>query len=346
MPKNYNLYLKGYVGDWDFSADQVNYVLDKNKDKPVNVLIDSLGGRVDTALSISALFHIHGNVNCHFVGMSASAATIAAMGAKHISIDVNALFLVHKCLSFVLEWGNMNADQLAEHITKLEKMKQDNEAIDSCIAGLYASRCKKTKEELLALMKEGAWLTAEQALEWGFVDEITNAKEDKAPVLTNAVAAAVTRQGMPVPPLAIQDSSFVETLARLITNLFNPTSSKEVKPEKQMKKYEKIGAILESDLELKEDNTLVLSEAAADAVENSINNLNNEVNTLKEDVANRDQTIADLNTHIASLEARIADLEKEPAAASSNIIENGKGELELTAEQVNKIIDGFLGLNK
>lgn len=45
MPQpNYNLHLKGYVGGCDFDRNYVDYVLDKNKDKPVHVLIDSLGG--------------------------------------------------------------------------------------------------------------------------------------------------------------------------------------------------------------------------------------------------------------------------------------------------------------
>lgn len=87
MPKNYNLFLKGSVGYWDFNADMVSYVLDKHKESEVRVLINSHGGDVATALSISSLFSIHGNVHCHYVGMNASAATIAAMGAKHISID-------------------------------------------------------------------------------------------------------------------------------------------------------------------------------------------------------------------------------------------------------------------
>ena len=52
MPQpNYNLHLKGYVGGCDFDRNYVDYVLAKNKDKPVHVLIDSLGGRTDTALS-------------------------------------------------------------------------------------------------------------------------------------------------------------------------------------------------------------------------------------------------------------------------------------------------------
>lgn len=51
--------------------------LAKNESKPVNVLIDSLGGSLATGLSISAAFKNHGNVNVHFVGLNVSAATIA-----------------------------------------------------------------------------------------------------------------------------------------------------------------------------------------------------------------------------------------------------------------------------
>ena len=77
----YNLHLKGYVGGWDFDSDYVDFVLNKNTDKEVAVLIDSLGGQLNTALSISSAFRRHGNVHVHFVGMNASAATIASMGA-------------------------------------------------------------------------------------------------------------------------------------------------------------------------------------------------------------------------------------------------------------------------
>ena len=45
------------------------------------MLIDSLGGSLAMALSIVAAFRNHENVNVHFVGMNASAATIASLGA-------------------------------------------------------------------------------------------------------------------------------------------------------------------------------------------------------------------------------------------------------------------------
>ena len=98
MPQTqYNLHLKGYVGGADFDRNYVDYVLAKNAGKEVNVLIDSLGGNLATALSIAAAFKNHGKVSVHFVGMNASAATIASLGASHISIDKNAMYLVHKC---------------------------------------------------------------------------------------------------------------------------------------------------------------------------------------------------------------------------------------------------------
>ncbi|HBI57868.1 MAG TPA: hypothetical protein DDY12_02270 [Porphyromonadaceae bacterium] len=59
----------------------------------------------------------------HFVGLNASAATIASLGAVHISIDAGAMYLVHK-FSMALfsalqsacggyEWGSFNSDQFA-----------------------------------------------------------------------------------------------------------------------------------------------------------------------------------------------------------------------------------------
>jgi hypothetical protein len=84
---DYQLHLKGFVGGYDFDADYVDYILNKNKDSEVHVLIDSLGGRSNTALSIFSAFKRHGNVNVHFVGMNASAATIASLGIDEDTFD-------------------------------------------------------------------------------------------------------------------------------------------------------------------------------------------------------------------------------------------------------------------
>ena len=197
MAKKYDLKLKGYVGGWDFDTDYVDYVLDKAGDKEVSVLIDSLGGSVATALSVSTAFANHGNVHVYYRGMNASAATIASMGAKHVAIEASAMYLVHKCSFPIFEWAALNADQLREKADEYMKAANDAEKIDLTIASLYAGKCKKSVAELLDLMKEEKWLTAQEALEWGFVDEVIDSTEDVH--LTQSVATAMAAAGIPLP---------------------------------------------------------------------------------------------------------------------------------------------------
>lgn len=335
MPKTYNLYLKGYVGDWNFSADMVNAVLEKRKNEEVRVLIDSTGGRIDTALSISALFKIHGNVHCHYVGMNASAATVAAMGAKHVSIDAAALFLVHKCMSPVVEWDYMNADDLAEHIADLEKLKRDNDTIDGCIAGMYASRCKKNKEELLALMTEGAWLTAQQALEWGFVDEITNDPDDDAPEITDVVADALAKEGIPMPPLNIKRSSFLERLLQLFTSQSKPSAPEAAPTSAQpsTRASRIISSLLSEDVAVT-DGVLTLTKAQADRLEAAIDSLNSNIDSLSVQITEKDDIIAELND-------RVADLAAEPAATTADVTEISKSSSPLNGLDLDKVCDAL-----
>ena len=220
---NYHLHLKGYVGGCDFDRNYVDYILARNEGKPVNVLIDSLGGSLATALSIASAFRAHGDVTVHFVGMNASAATIASLGAKHISMDSSAMYLVHKCSSEFFEWGSLNADQLAQVRDNCEAAIRDLNKLDNNVANMYAGKCSKKQGALLDLMREGGWLTANEALEWGFVDEVTQFNEEP-PVLTDAVASAMAAAGMPIPnvPTDSNESLFARFLTA-IASLFKPS---------------------------------------------------------------------------------------------------------------------------
>lgn len=331
MPKNYNLFLKGGVGGWDFNADMVNYVLDKHKDSEVHVLVDSLGGYTHVAVSISSLFKLHGNVHVHFVGHNASAATIAAMGAKHISIDEDAAFLVHKCLVPVLEWDYMNADELDAHIKKLEALKKDNETIDSCVAGMYARRCKKPKEDLLALMKVGGWLTPEQALEWGFVDEITHFDEDEKPELSESAISSLSAAGIPLPPnFTKKKGSIMERfLAFLQTPFSNQAPDKDPQgAEKKspiMAKLTALCALLGASLAMSDDK-LTLSAEQVDKVNNTLGENKKTIDSLNSAIADKDKQIESLNASIAEKDKTIAELKKEPAEPTGNVVDDKKGE--------------------
>lgn len=294
----YNIQLKGYVGGADFDRKAVDTMLAAQSGKTVNVLIDSLGGSLATGLSISAAFKNHGNVNVHFVGLNASAATIASLGAAHISIDAGAMYLVHKCSMAFFEWGSLNADQFATLIADCEKVKADLDALDQNCARLYAARCKRKPEELLALMKTGGWLSAKEALDWGFVDEITDLADEPAPKLTDALASAMASEGMPIPNIPIADTDRDGIFAKFLTALTSLFNSKSHNP-------------------MPTEQTPTPKTYSED----EYNALSAQLTEQQNLVADRDKTIADRDSKIADLEAKLA---KTPAASTTTVVEDSK----------------------
>ena len=289
----YNISLKGYVGGSDFDRKTVDATLAANEGKAVNVLIDSLGGSLATGLSISAAFKNHGNVSVHFVGLNASAATIASLGAAHISMDAGAMYLVHKCSMAFFEWGSLNSDQFATLIADCEKIKADLDKLDLNCAQLYANRCKRKPEDLLSLMKVGGWLSAKEALDWGFVDEITDLEDEPAPRLTDALASAMASEGMPIPniPLAEQDkeSAFGKFLTA-IASIFNSKSHTQMPEPKTYSEDEY----------------------------NALNQCLNDANALAD---SQKATIEERDKRISELEAKLA---KTPAEPSKQVVEDKK----------------------
>ena len=329
MPKNFHIFLKGEVGSrWsgNFTSDMVNWILEKYKDSEVNVLINSLGGYTHEGLAISSLFKIHGNVHVHFIGQSASAATIAAMGAKRITIDADAAFLVHRCLNLVCEWDYMNADQLDEHIRKLEKQKSDQQNIDAIVAGLYARRCKKSKDELLKLMSKDTWLTAQEALDWGFVDEVTDDAEDKQP-LSPESAAAISSAGMPLPPgYSGKKGSMLDRFFAFLRS-FNSNSAPATEhadndgtpgPEPEnLSSMDKTTSPSAQPAPAPESQAQAAQQAEPQAATES---------AAAQQASEKDAEIAELKSQLAERDRTIAQLRKEPAAPTSEVVESKKDE--------------------
>ena len=360
---NYQLHLKGFVGGFDFDADYVDYILSKHEGKEVHVLIDSLGGRSNTALSIFSAFKRHGNVNVHFVGMNASAATIASLGAKHITMDTSAMYLVHKCSVGFFEWGQLNSDGLQALIDNIEHQKADLDKLDANIAQMYATRCKKEPSELLDLMKAGGWLTAQEALAWGFVDELTDYEDEEAPVLTDTMANAMSAAGIPIPNLpnmkfAQQEQSAFAKFMSMLTQYFTNSKKNEfinsqTSTSNPMKKiFTSICAILACEHLLSNEGKITLDDAQLNSIESAIsrdkqtiNDLNAQIETLKTEK----QTLADAKAQLEAekqalasekqqlesdkqtltdantqLQAEVTELKKKPADSTSQILDDAQ----------------------
>lgn len=223
----YHLQLTGYVGASSFSARTVRSVLAQYPGKHVDVLIDSYGGSLAEGLAICGAFRDHGDVTVHFRGMSASAATIAAMGAAHIEIAPEAMILVHQVSMEFFDWAARNADQLDDFIKALQAAKEDLDTMDLNIAQVYAARCRKKPKDMLELMRRQCWLTADQANEWGFVDSIAEnkcGKEKKNVSISQAQASAFGALGLPLPPVPVMpdSSSFIHDFLDALKSVFKP----------------------------------------------------------------------------------------------------------------------------
>lgn len=326
MPKTaYHISLKGYVGGYDFDRSTVDRELARNEGKQVNVLIDSLGGSLATGLSISAAFKNHGNVNVHFVGLNASAATIASLGAAHISIDAGAMYLVHQCSMAFFEWGSLNSAQFETLIADCEKIKADLDKLDLNCAQLYAARCKRKTEDLLALMKVGGWLTAKDALDWGFVDEITDLADEPAPKLNDALASAMANAGMPIPNIPIAESDKESAFAKFIaalTSFFKPSTNPITTA--MIKTYTFLSAILADKPLTVKDGAATVTVAQLDAIEDALAEKDRLCNEQK-------QTIADLQ----------AKLDKQPAEPTKQVVEDSKPGDNAPKNDVELFVDAY-----
>ncbi len=318
---DYQIIIDDYIGDWWSGTDKqsIRQKLASYKGKHVDVKISSLGGSLDDGLDIRQQFLDHGDVTAFLHGFVASAATVIAMGAKKIVMGKYALFLVHQCSNYVFEWGQMNATELQELIDRLQKNKEDNEKIDMVLAAMYASRCKNhTQEELLDLLKESKWLTAQEALDWGFVDEILDADEE-APELTNAIAKKFNAAGLPLTGLEIQPErggllqSIFDSL-KAIKDMISPkdklatcnedTSTIIVNMEKEFKT---VASVLKVDTLASQDGSVTLTADQMQAIEDRLNALESQHTDDANTIAERDNTINDLEQQVKNLQAAPAD---------------------------------------
>ena len=311
--KKYDLYLTGTVG-WNISAGYVKYVLDNSKGKPVNVAISSLGGFVDTGLQIYELFKNHGEVNVEFLGMSASAATFMAMGAKSIKMAKNALILIHNSMNWIDEWGTKNKEQIDEIIKRLKFQRDQLSTIDDVLAQIYADRNGKSIEDVKAKMKVAAWIKATDAVDFGIVDEVIDAEKVEGTASNKITNSIINEMGLPPLPSGFNPESGEETPAgmlqkamELLKGLKNSFANNQVSKMVIFKSVMALLAIkdgfqaneqgnisLTQDQMKKIDDQLKSQDDACKAAKDAIDKLKNENQQLKDSIESKDEEIKNL----------------------------------------------------
>lgn len=210
MPRTYHIDIDSYIG-YPISKGYVKSKLQPLKGKPCTVRINSYGGDVQTALDIRQQFIDHGQVTAYIIGMTASAATILAMGAHKVVMSRYALMLVHPCSTCVSAWGYYNKEELAKAIEGLRKTQADLKTLDRVVASIYAAKVGDSNVgKMEALMHEARWIGAEEALRLGLIDEIDPDEQQPDPAkepMTDAQREHIVACGLPVPTFGMSAES-------------------------------------------------------------------------------------------------------------------------------------------
>lgn len=151
------------------SPQKVNDALEKANGEDIEVEINSGGGSVFAGSEIyTALKSYKGNVIVKIVGLAASAASVIAMAGNKVMMSPTAQIMIHN----VSSWASGDYRDM-EHTAEVLK------SANNTIANAYRLKTGKTQEELLGLMDNETWMTAEKAKELGFIDEIMFENENK-----------------------------------------------------------------------------------------------------------------------------------------------------------------------
>ncbi len=161
-----NISIHDEIGLWGVSAKQfIDEVQSLGDVSEITLSIHSPGGDVLDGVAIyNALASHPATITARVDGFAGSMASVILMAADHIEMPENAFLMIHNPWSGVIG----DAQEMRDTAETLEK-------IQGQILTAYEKRTGQSREEIQGLMDHTTYLSAAEALEMGFADEITKA---------------------------------------------------------------------------------------------------------------------------------------------------------------------------
>lgn len=167
-----------WIYDW-FEMDatcpkDVKDVLDTAADgEEIEVLVNSGGGSVMAGQEIYSALRGKDKVTIKIQSLAGSAAGVVAMAGRCLISPV-AMIMIH----------NVSMHGASGDYHDMQKNAEILKQMNAAMAAAYTEKSGRSQEEILRLMDRETWLTANQCLEYGFVDGIMT--EQQRPVYTNS----------------------------------------------------------------------------------------------------------------------------------------------------------------
>ena len=170
----------GEISESVNSYNSVRAKINQANGQPINLTISSGGGSVTEGMGIADLVaNYPEETTATGIGLVASIATVVLLAADKVKMTENAFMMIHRPWSYTMG----NADELEATAELLDKMEA--KLLDIYTASVIKRKGdqKNLKEIITNMMAAETWLTAQEALEFGFIDEIVKVGEKNIDML-------------------------------------------------------------------------------------------------------------------------------------------------------------------
>jgi ATP-dependent Clp protease protease subunit len=220
----FNIDILGEISESVNSYNSVRSKINDAKGKEINLVISSGGGSVTEGMGIADLIANYPNeTTATGIGLVASIATVVLLSADKVKMTENAFLMIHRPWSYTMG----NADELEATAELLDKMEA--KLLDIYTASVYKRKGKQKDldNKITEMMAAETWMTAQEALEFGFIDEIVKVGEKNIDLLPlqnslskflNVPAALLTNNK--------KDEDMGNSILEKIKNLLNSTEDK------------------------------------------------------------------------------------------------------------------------
>lgn len=143
---------------------QLLFLESENPEKPIHLYINSPGGVISSGLAMyDTMQYISAPVHTLCMGTARSMGSFLLMAGEpgHRAALANASLHVHQPLGGV----QGQASDIFIHAEEMQRTKQR-------ITRLYAQHCRRSVEEVEQTLDRDRFMSAEQACEWGLIDQV------------------------------------------------------------------------------------------------------------------------------------------------------------------------------
>jgi len=162
----------GVIGSswWNdsFSASDIDQAIKDAGTNDIIINLNSPGGDAFDGISIFNRLKRHqGKVTIHVDGWACSAASVIAMAADELIMELGSMFMIHEASNIV--WGTKTA---------MRKEADVLEELEEGIIDIYMTKANVSREEIRQKVDAETWFSAKKAVEYGFATKAEGTVED------------------------------------------------------------------------------------------------------------------------------------------------------------------------